>query len=202
MSRPLAYGGGGTLCVLLLLLLLLLLRPLLRLRPPLRLKLRLLPRLLLLLRLRRPAELWPVAVAARLVRPHLIVVPELLLGHLVVHHLLMHLVLHHLVVLPLLLLLLVVWGLEALVRVVGAVAVEEMEGVPTRVRLALVLWLWLWLQCTAWRVVPADPAAVAWALALRREVALQPQRALGVRLLLARARRCHRVRLKGASSLP
>ena len=188
--------------MLLLLLLLLLLRPLLRLRPPLRLKLRLLPRLLLLLRLRRPAELWPVAVAARLVRPELIVVPELLLGHLVMHHLLMHLVLHHLVVLPLLLLLLVVWGLEALVRVVGAIAVQEMEGVPAWVRLALVLWLWLWLQCTAWCVVPADPAAVAWALALWRELALQPQLASGVRLLLVRARRCHRVRLEGASSLP
>ena len=124
MSRPLACGEGGTLCVLLLLLLLLLLRPLLRLRPPLRLKLRLLPRLLLLLRLRRPAELWPVAV--RLVRPELIKVSELLLSHLVVDNLLLHLVLHrHPVVLPLRLLLLlpVVWGLEALVRVVSAVAV-------------------------------------------------------------------------------
>ena len=191
--------------MLLLLLLLLLLRPLLRLRPPLRLKLRLLPRLLLLLRLRRPAELWPVAVARRLVRPELIIISELLLGHLVVDNLLLHLVLHHHpVVLPLrlLLLLLLVWGLEALVRVVGAVAVKEMEGVPTWVRLALVLWLWLWLQCTAWCVVPADPAAVAWALALWRELALQPQLASGVRLLLVRARRCHRVRLKGASRLP
>ena len=74
MSRPLACGGGGTLIVLLLSLPLLLLLPLLRLRPPLRLKLRLLPRLLLLLRLRRPAELWPVAVARRLVGPLLIVV--------------------------------------------------------------------------------------------------------------------------------
>ena len=114
--------------MLLLLLLLLLLRPLLRLRPPLRLKLRLLPRLLLLLRLRRPAVLWPVAwpVAVRLVRPELIKVSELLLSHLVVDNLLLHLVLHrHPVVLPLrlLLLLLVVWGLEALVRVVSAVAV-------------------------------------------------------------------------------
>ena len=198
MSRPLAYGEGGTLCVLLLLLLLLLLRPLLRLRPRLRrLKLCLLLRLLLLLRRTRPAELWPVAEAAGVVGPELLLLPELLLGHLVVHHLLMHLVLHHLVVLPLLLLLLVLRGLEALVWVV----LRGSEGVPTRVPLALMLWLWLWLQCTAWRVVPADPAAVVWALALRRNLARQPQLAGGVRLRLVRVRRSHHVRLRSASKL-
>ena len=201
MSRPLACGEGGTLCVLLLLLLLLLLRPLLRLRPRLRLlKLRLLLRLLLLLRQTLPAELWPVAEAAGVVGPELLLLPELLLGHLVLHHLLVHhLVLHHLVVLPLLLLLRVLRELEALVWVV----LRGTEGVPPRVLLApmLPLWLWLWLHCTAWRVVPADPAVVVWALALLRKVARQPQLAGGVRLRLVRVRRSHRVRLKNAGKL-
>ena len=175
----------------LLLLLLLLLRRLLRLR---------LKHLLLLLRQLRPTELRPVAVAAGVVRPELLLLPELLLGHLVLHHLLVHhLVLHHLVVLPLLLLLRVLRGLEALVWVV----LRGTEGVPTRVLLApmLPLWLWLWLHCTAWRVVPADPAVVVWALALRRNLARQPQLAGGVRLRLVRVRRSHRVRLRNAGKL-
>ena len=181
--------------MLLLPLLMLLLCPLLR-----RLELCVLLRLLLLLRHLRPTELRPVAVAAGVVRPELIVVPELLLGHLVLHHLLVqHLVLHLLVVLPLLLLLRVLWGLEALVWVV----LRGTEGVPTRVLRApmLTLWLWLWLHFTAWRVVPAGPAVVVWALALRRDLARQPQLAGGVRLRLVRGRRSHHVRLRSASKL-
>ena len=158
-------------------------------------------RLLLLLRQLRPTELRPVAVAAGVVRPELLLLPELLLGHLVLHHLLVHhLVLHQLVVLPLLLLLRVLWGLEALAWVV----LRGTGGVPARVLLApmLLLWLWLWLHCTAWRVVPADPAVVVWALALLRKVARQPQLAGGVRHRLVRVRLSHRVRLESASKLP
>ena len=101
--------------------------------------------------------------------------------------------------LPLLLLLRVLWGLEALTWVV----LRGTGGVPARVLLAPMLlpWLWLWLHCTAWRVVPADPAVVVWALALLRKVARQRQLAGGVRLRLVRVRRSHRVRLESASKL-
>ena len=99
----------------------------------------------------------------------------------------------------LLMLLRVPWGLEALAWVV----LRGTEGVPTCVLLALMLlpWLWLWLHLTAWRVVPAGPAVVVWALALRRNLARQPQLAGGVRLRLVRVRRSHRVRLRNAGKL-